>query len=293
MKMKATIIFCHLLLAAPIMLFAQGITDGFMRGAGNTDLALTVSYESFSSYYVGRERVTNENLGTVMTQSANLYLATGLTNFLDLIVALPYIQAAPSTGYWPAQQGFQDLSFYLKLRLLEKDLGKNRFSAMAAGGITTPLSDYVADAPVAIGHQATAYDVRMIVQWFHQNGYFASAQAGYFRRENITIDRGFEVLVPDAADFSVKAGMARATYYLETWIHHRASRPGTDIGPGVPFPTNEISFTRAGLSAYVPIPWVKRLGATTGMAVTLNGRNVGHTTRWHGGLVYGLPSWKK
>ncbi|MBC7921497.1 MAG: hypothetical protein H7Z75_10480 [Ferruginibacter sp.] len=287
------------LLALPILLTtvtsvrAQGLVDGFMRGAGKTTVALSYSHESYRTYFVGNRPSTNTAFGTITTRSVNLFAAAGLTDYLDAVVALPYASATPSVGNLASQSGLQDVSLYLKLRPYQVEGKYGKLTTILAGGISTPLSDYIADFPIAIGHQSTNLDGRALVQYANY-GVFAMVQGGYTRRSNVTLDRGFDVRVPNTADLVVKVGFSAKHFYADGWLNRQvATQDGTDIGPGVSFPSNAISFTRVGYTLYAPVPKLPALGVSFGMGFTLHGENVGKATRYSGGLVYNLPSWKK
>ncbi|MFN7116655.1 MAG: transporter [Saprospiraceae bacterium] len=268
---------------------AQGLLDGFMTGKGNVDVAVSYMHESFDRYFVKDIETINGNLGTITTQSLSLFTKVGITNFLDVIATVPYVHAAPNAGYWQTQQGLQDLSLYIKVRPYQVQLkDQSRFDVMLAAGIITPVSDYIPDAPVAIGHQSTQFDGRVIAQFYHHSGIFASGQAGYFRRNNVMIDRGYEVSVPDAWDYVARLGFNHSLFYTHLFFQSQRARSGTNIGPGVPFPSNAISFDRAGVTLAYKVPLVSRLTVFGGYTRTLSGRNIGDTTGWNGGIVYGF-----
>ncbi|MDP5169687.1 MAG: hypothetical protein NWR72_05540 [Bacteroidia bacterium] len=271
---------------------AQGLVDGFMKGSGQVDAVLSYSFESYSQYYDGPIAVETPTLGTVRTQSTSLFLATGLTPFLDVMVNLPFVTTSPSQGYWPTQSDFQDISAAFRLLAFSRDWGKSgRLDLLLSGGIMAPMTNYVADAPVVIGHQARQLDSRGALQYRHPSGVFAMAQGGYLRRANIYVDRGYEVFVPDAYESVFRLGYANSNLYLCAWLHKRDTRSGTDLGYGVPFPTNKIDFTRIGIDAVVPIPGSEHFSAVLGTGLTLNGRNIGDANRISAGIVYRFSPW--
>ncbi|MDB5263724.1 MAG: hypothetical protein JWQ14_3007 [Adhaeribacter sp.] len=290
---------------------AQSIADGFMKGKGNSSAALSYSYESYDTYFVGGNSTQNANLGTIATRSLSFYGVTGLTDKLDIVVSLPYIKAAASEGFWQDQKGFQDVALYLKYNAFEKEMGNlGALSVMVAGGISTPLGPYIADAPVAIGHHSTNFDGRVISQFKTNSGFFVSVQAGYIRRSDVKLDRdavplpepggagtpyynGFKSHVPNSFDYSIKAGFAAGVVYADAWLQEQKAGDGTDIGPGIPFPSNAVSYTRTGFSFFVPVPFYRAVGLGAGTSFTLNGKNVGKATRYSGSLNYNLPNWKK
>ena len=305
-------LFLLFFIATACCSFAQGMVDGFMKGKGNSSIALSYSYESYDTYFVGGSSTQNANLGTIATRSISFYGVTGLTSKLDAIVSLPYIKASASDGYWQDQKGFQDGALYLKYSVFEKSLGNlGSLAVMAAGGISTPFSAYIGDAPVAIGHHSTNLDGRLISQFKTNYGFFVSAQAGYTRRSDVKLDRdavpfpetngnggnpfynGHTSHVPNSFDYSAKVGFASAVGYIDGWLHKQDAGEGTDIGPGIPFPSNAISYTRTGFSIFFPLPFYQAIGLGGGSSFTLNGNNVGKATRYSGSLVYNLPNWQK
>lgn len=270
--------------------YAQGLMlDGFMQKKGDIVSALSFSTENYDTYYVGEVATQNPNLGTITTNSASLYLIGGITDYLNVVVNLPFITTKPSAGFWSPQSDFQDLSIFLKGRLYQNDFGNaGHLSILAGVGYSTPVSQYIPDAPIAIGHQANRTDFRLLVQHRLPMGLFIMAQGGYIQNYNVSLDRGYEVSVPDAFDFTTRIGGNIKFLYADAWLSRQTARSGTNIGPGVPFPSNGITFLRTGFNLYTAIPYVKNLGVSSGMGFTLSGENVGKATRISGGLVYKL-----
>lgn len=282
---------------------SQGLIDGFMKGQRKASLALTASQEAFHTYYVGNRDVRNPNLGTISTQALNLYGSYGLGYDLDLIVNAPYIRAEAGAGYWQKQEGFQDISAALRWEAYDYNIGKARLSWLFALGYSLPLQNYVIDSPVAIGHGSRNLDGRTLLH-LKVGAFFLTGQYGYIRRSPVALDRivnyydpndvnnlnpssGSKVNVPDVTDLIVRSGFATKHFYIDGWWQQQTPyNQGTDIGPGIPFPTNAIGFTRAGATLYVPL--VKKFGLTAGYSTTLSGRNVGKATRVSGGLVIGI-----
>ncbi len=276
-----------LILFSATNLTAQGLLDGFMRGKGNLVTALSYSNESYDSYFVGDTKTKNPNLGTIKTNSLGVFVAGGVTDYLDVILSAPYISTKATQGFFSNQKDFQDVSFFVKAKFLELNFENNSdLSLMAAGGIIAPLSDYIADSPVSIGNQSTQVDGRMIVQYRFPKGIFVAAQTGYIKRGNVDIDRGLEVSVPDAWDYILRLGGSFKRLYADAWLQHQNSRNGTNIGPGVPFPSNDIDFTRIGFTLYHPIPKFENFGVAFGGGFTLSGTNIGKSNRFSVSLIY-------
>lgn len=300
--MRLTVLFALVLSSLLIHSFtqAQGLVDGFMKGQRKGSFAVTYSRESFDTYYVGTREVRNPNLGTITTEALNLYASYGLGYDLDLIVNAPYVRTEASAGYWQKQEGFQDLSAALRWEAYDYKIGSTRLSWLFALGYSFPLQNYVIDAPVAIGHGSRNLDGRTMLH-FKAGAFFLTAQYGYIRRGQVTLDRianyyipdqvnpnsGSKVNVPDVTDAIVRGGFATKHFYVDGWVQRQTPyNKGTDIGPGIPFPTNAIGFTRAGANLYVPL--IRKFGLTAGYSMTLDGQNVGKATRINGGLVIGI-----
>lgn len=258
-----------------------------MRGKGTIVTALSYSNESFDTYYAGGNKTKNPNLGTIRTNSLGIYMAGGVTNYLDIIVSAPYVSAKATQGFMSDQEDFQDISIFVKGRIFNQYFeNKGSLSLMAAGGISTPLSDYIADSPVSIGNQSTPWDGRLIAQYRFAQGSFIAAQTGYVKRGNVDIDRGLEVSVPDAWDYILRSGGSYKKWFADAWLQHQNSRNGTNIGPGVPFPSNAIDFIRIGFTLYHPTPKFEHFGIAVGGGFTLSGTNIGKSNRFSASLVY-------
>jgi hypothetical protein len=279
---------------------AQGLVDGFMKGEHKASFAVSYAQEAYDTYYAGTTETRNPNLGTISTKSLNLYGSYGLGYDLDLIVSVPYVRTEASAGYWQKQEGFQDLAAALRWEAYDYKIGTARLSWLFSVGYSLPLQRYVIDAPVAIGHGSRSLDGRTLLH-FKAGGFFLTGQLGYIRRGQVTLDRvvnyydpsnlnpnsGSIVNVPDVTDAIVRGGFATKHFYVDGWVQRQTPyNKGTDIGPGIPFPTNAVGFTRTGANLFLPI--VKKLGINAGYSTTLSGQNIGRATRVSGGIVIGI-----
>jgi hypothetical protein len=272
---------------------AQTLVSGFMQGAGNTAIAVTWSGESYDEYYVGTNRTDNPMLGTIRTSSVSVFAAGGITDWADVIVMLPWVQASSSAAFWETISGVQDYAAALRFRPFNVAVDSTiTMDVLVSGGISGPLVNYINNAPVTIGHGSTNLDARLTVQARESSsGLFAMVQTGYVQRSNVTIDRGFDVTVPDAIESVFRLGWTGNPIYAEAFLHSHVAQSGTDIGAGVPFPTNRQTFMRLGGTVAWQLPWIDRLSILAGGATLLSGSNVGHATRLTLGFAYGMPSW--
>ncbi len=277
-------LFTLLLTLIPLPLLAQGLVDGFGKGKGNLDLALSYSWEQYDEFFVGSESVSEPGLGTITTQSVSLYGIYGLTSRLDVIVNLPFIAASASNNPELDESALQDLTLCIKGRFVTVPFGSGRqFKLFGSIGAMVPTTRYQIEAPIAIGHRSTNFDARLIGQVDFGTGAFVAAQTGYILRSDVSI-AGATIDVPNAFDAIVRAGYGTRRVYGDVWANLRRSGDGTDIGPGIPFPSNAISFLRLGGTLYVPI--TPEVGIGLGAGYTLSGENVGKAVRMSGGVVY-------
>jgi hypothetical protein len=145
--------------------------------------------------------------------------ALGLTDKLNLIARLPYIQTKNSAGNLLGQKGIQDLSATLKYKLYRQ----NGISLSAVLGGSVPLSNYVPDfLPMSIGLHSPSLTGRIIFNYKHNNGMYLTLHGGYTGRADITVDRDAyqaydqvfntnKVAIPNTADGGIQIG------YFKTW----------------------------------------------------------------------------
>lgn len=279
----------------------QGLViDGFMRGQRTANFGLTYSQSSYNTYYINTTATRDPNLGTVTTNALTAYGAYGLGYDLDLLVSASYIRTGASAGYSPKQEGFQDISAALRWEAFDYKFGKTRLTWLFTVGYSVPLQNYVSDALVAIGRGSRNLDGRTMLH-FKAGPFFLTGQYGYIRMGQVTLDRivnyydpsqlnpnsGSKVNVPDVTDLIIRTGLATKRLYVDVWgQQQKPYNEGTNIGPGIPFPTNAVGFTKLGANVYLPI--AKQFGLTAGYNTTLDGRNIGKSSRISAGLLVGI-----
>jgi hypothetical protein len=301
MRLVAYLTTISLLLSLAQTIRAQGLViDGFMRGQRKANLWLNYSQASYDTYYVNKTETRNPNLGTVTTKALTAQGAYGLGYDLDLLVSASYIRTETSAGYVPKQEGFQDISAAFRWEAYDYKFGKTRLTWLFTLGYSIPLQNYVSDELTAIGRGSRNLDVRTMLH-YKAGPFFLTGQYGYIRMGQVTLDRivnyydpsqlnpnsGSKVNVPDVTDLIIRTGLATKWLYVDVWgEQQKPYNSGTNIGPGIPFPTNAVGFTRLGANLYLPI--AKQLGLTAGYTTTLSGRNTGKATRINAGLVVGM-----
>ncbi len=195
---------------------AQTDLDAIMMNKYQFCNGFMYNYSSWDNYWEGNLKRTNENIGTVSTQSL-MYMATyGISDHLNVIVGAPYVWTKASAGTFHGMKGVQDASAFIKWIPVSKTFGNNKVTLFAIGGVSTPLSNYVIDfLPFSIGLGSTNLTARGMVDYRYKR-WTMTGSASYIRRSNVKLDRDAyydtelhntnEVKMPDAAFYQLRAG---------------------------------------------------------------------------------------
>ena len=277
------------------VLYAQSPTDGLMMPGGDLCNLLQYTHSSFHHYWEGKLKRDNPNLGTVSNQNVMLMSNYGITSKLNAMVALPYVSTG-SDSYLSGQSGIQDLSLWLKWQPWQHRIGKGEFKVQTTGGVSTPLTNYIADfLPLAIGMQSRTASLRAILNYTLDKGLYVTAQTGHTWRDDATLDRnsfmlGNEIIysdqapVPNVFDYTVRLGMIRQKWQAELWLDSFTGLSGDDIRYNeMPQLTNKMQAMSAGVMGKY---YFGPLAVQASAAKVLSGRNVGESTMFSGGIFY-------
>jgi hypothetical protein len=293
-----TYIFC-LCLFMPAIGFAQTFTDGQMMGKGLFCAGLTYSHDSWKNYWEGTLKRDNLNIGTITTQSTAVMGAMGINKKINVMFMLPYVWTGASAGTMRGMSGVQDISLGVKYRPIDIKSDFGRFTLMGVGAFSMPMSGYTADfLPLAIGLEAKTLQGRLIAHYRTSKGIFATAQGGYVWRNNIFIDRNSyytegrqymtnEVQMPHIAHFTARAGYMQDHLIVEAFFEGMNTLGGGDIRRNdMPFPSNQMNFSKIGLAGTYRPKGLKGLGFMLTASSTLSGRNVGQSNTFTASLLY-------
>ena len=277
---------------------AQTDVDAIMMNKNLFCVGGIYSHSSWKDYWEGDFKRSNLNLGTVSTQMYSVMGSYGITNKLNFLFNLPYVQTKASAGTLHGQKGLQDLSLMLKwMPFLKHVGGKGILSAYAIGGVSFPTSNYVADfLPLAIGNRSKTASLRLMAD-YQLGHFFATASGSYMLRSNIEIDRNAyfttemhytnKVDMPDATGYNVRAGYRSDTWIAEGVVENMTTLGGFDIRKNdMPFPSNKMNATQAGVNIKYTIHAVPGLEVLGGAKYTVHGRNMGQATTVYGGVFY-------
>jgi hypothetical protein len=223
--------------------------------------------------------------------------AYGITGRLNVLFSAPYIKTKASAGTLHGMQGVQDLSLFVKWLPIEKDLGPGTFSLYSIGGVSFPLTNYVADfLPMAIGLDSKTASARLMVDYDIRN-WFVTASATYVARDNIKIDRTAyytteshltnEVEMPDASNFNFRAGYRSSKIVAEAVLNKWTTPGGFDITRNnMPFPSNKMNATTIGANFKYTVTPKHNFFIVGGGNTAVSGRNTGQATTFYGGIFY-------
>lgn len=285
MKQFSTLFLGTLLVAgATPTLHAQSLVSGFMTGKGHGSFVVSGSTERYSSAYLAPDRVQGVPVfKEVRVNSLNLYGTYGITEKIDAVVSLPYIQSKgqafgatiddlnalyPQQGFANIRQGFQDVTALLKFKSYSREIGSSILDLLGVVSVSTPVSNYQTNTGlgyiIAIGNRATKTTALGVAHLKTASGVFATGQIGYSLRSGN---------VPNALLGEAKLGYAGPKNYFEGYASFQESNGGTDItenGFDGTFTSTRVNFIRIGASGYRPI--TNGFGLTLGISTYVAGR---------------------
>ncbi len=276
----------------PQLASAQGVIDGFTRGGGHVDVALSAANDRFDEFWFGTKKLTlaqasKGGFDEITRTSVSLFVAAGLRDDLDLILALPYITAktnSTTVGTPVDQKAFQDLTLALKWKPWEGSLAVGKLSLLTALAVRTPVSAYDPNQINSIGHHSTDVDGRVLLQYELPVGLFGNVQSGY------TVKSGKEPngnVVPNSFPFSAKVGYFHDRLYLDAWFDLQKSGGSIDIGDlNSTLRTTSVDYQRIGGTVYVRA--LPSFGIALGAAQVIAGENADKGTTLSASLVYRL-----
>ena len=277
---------------------AQSLVSGFMAGKHHGSVVLSGTTERYDNVYLAPEKIDGVPVfQEVRVNSLNLYTTYGITDKIDAVVSLPYIQSKgkaagtvindlnslySTAGYTNVRQGLQDITGLLKFKSYTREIGGSILDLLGVVSISTPVSNYQTNQGygyiIAIGNQATKYTASGVAHLKTSSGVFATGQVGYSLRTG---------LVPNALVGEAKLGYAGPKNYFEGYAAFQESNGGTDIseaGFNGFFPSTRVNYVRLGVSAYRPL--ASGVGIVLGASTYVAGRNIGKSTGYSAGVSY-------
>jgi len=282
------------------ILSAQTESDGIKMSKNYFCGGLAYNYSSWDHYWEGTFKRDNENIGRVSTSSVSVMGAYGVLDRLNIIFSLPYIKTNASAGTLKGQQGFQDISLFLKWLAFKKDADPSKYSIYVVSGGSASISNYSADfLPMSIGLKSPTINLRLIGDYQFKH-LFVTASGNYIYRFNIKIDRAAyytdkmiysdEVNMPNAFTSKLGLGYRNGELIIEGIVDSWNTLGGFDIRKNdMPFPSNKMNMMRTGINLKVPLGMAQRLSIIANSFYTIQGRNIGQSASGTIGLFYIIP----
>lgn len=269
--MKQSIFYIIFIFFSSSVLLSQGAIDGYMKGKGNTDFALSYSYESYSEYFFGKQLENREN----SNHTASLFIEHAFQDYLDLVVSVPYIYTDEMNS------GLQDAILAIKFRNKKRDLKNGSLSTITATGLSFPLSNYPIDTEQPIGIRATTFQLRLLMQYQSYSGFFAMIQTGYDLRIAPSLQNAVPVIF--------RAGFGASKFYVDAYLDFfNTFNAGVD---NTIFAGEGSVWWKIGGTFYYPFS--PKFGLFVGASRYLTGQNIGLGTRVNVGVVYKKMGKKK
>jgi hypothetical protein len=291
-----------LFLASPV--FAQTDNDAIMMNRTQWCSGLVYSHSQWDQYWEGTFKRSNDNIGTVTTQSLAVMTNYGITDKLNVMAGLPYVWTHESRGTLSGLSGVQDISLFIKWKPITVNIGGGKFSLFTIGGFSTPTHDYEKDfLPSSIGLGSTNLTGRLMA--YYKTGiFFVRASGSYVWRSNIKIDRTSyytteihytnEVQMPDVFTFNGSVGIYKKYLIAEAMVDNMTTLGGFDIRKNdMPFASNRMNATSISAHVKYTFPFDTHVALVGGADHVLTGRNVGQATGFNFGVFYAFYVSKK
>lgn len=271
---------------------AQMPTDAIYMPKGSACLALQLGQMSWSEYWENQLRRENQNIGTHKTRMVMPMVAVGLSDRVNVLFGIPYLQTSTTQGNLLGESGFQDVSLWIKGKVWER----NSQSLHIIGGVSTPSHSYATDLqPMALGLGARSASLRFLGnQKIGDQGYL-TISTSYQIMGNSRLDRDAHlwgnqlkysevVNVPDTWDVQFRLGRFYKGLQMEIAMESYACLQGDGIRRNdMPAITNDRhQSSLVGYLKYQP----KNLGGTVRFQQVLAGKNVGLAQSIQVGLLY-------
>jgi hypothetical protein len=160
--------------------------------------------DSWREYWEGTLKRTNDNIGTLTTESVIGIAGYGVTPRLTVTAALPYIHTHASQGVLHDMRGIQDFTVAAKYLLFStRESARGDLSAFVAGSLALPIGNYSPDFfPLSIGTGGKRAVARATLHYAAPSLWFATASAAYTFCANVAPLETLPPLEPTSTDTS-------------------------------------------------------------------------------------------
>ena len=249
--------FLILFLFSMLYSSAQGPIDGYLKGKGNLDVAIGMSFSRANEYY----GVNNQSYDIPYSvEMISVFAQYGISNKIDAVLSLPFI-------FGKEEKKFQDLGFHLKYKPLEFNFDNGAsWSQLISAGFSFPASDYRPDVTGALGQRAKRIPLRFISQFKFKNGLFFNFTGAYHFRLDEVSQETASMVIEENPDFNIqppanhyslvgRVGLATSKHFVEVFAEYQKTLGGVDYEEGVVKPSQlyGVDFLKIGGTYYFGI----------------------------------------
>lgn len=300
--MKKTLLFGAFFCCAGL-LYGQTFSDAIMMKKKEICFAFMFDQGKWDQYWEGNTLIKNMNIGTFTRNTYMPMIAYGITDKLNILLVIPYVNTESTGGQLAGVKGFQDVNIGVKYEAFKKDFGKHRVSALAVAQFGTPMTNYLSDyMPYSLGLGTQELTGRIIGQYEFNKMVYLRGSVAYLWRGQTEVERPYYYAngsyyttymdVPSAVNYQAILGgwLLNHNLRLEASYASLNCVSGDDIRRwNMPQPTNKMEVTNAGffaqyyLKAFEPL---KGFSVMAAYSQVLEGRNMGKSANISGGVTY-------
>lgn len=303
MKKIYTLILFTALLFSVKPTHAQTPTDALMMNKRELCFALMYEYGSWDQYWEGTYLRSNATVATLNRNMLIPMVAIGITDKVNLIATLPYVEthsSEPNGGRFAGAKGFQDLGLALKTELLDQQIGKGKLSLLTTLGFSTPTTNYLSDyRPYSIGNGTHELNFRGIAQYQWDQGIYVRGSLAHLWRGQTKAERDYYynngsyytpwMDVPNAWNYDGVLGIWMLENALRMEVNYMGLRStsGDDIRRyNAGQPTNKVDVDQLGFFSQYYFKKLKGLGVLGYYSQIVHGRNMGKFSSFGLGATY-------
>ncbi len=247
--------------------YSQGVLDGFIDAPKSKNLALSISLEKATVYFLADRELELP----ITSNSFSIFYKHQFNKWLGAAINLPLVNLTP-----------QDGNIYLKTGGTLKINEIISVNGVLGVGISHPLTDYNTESQFSVGQQTKAINLRAISQITFKNSTFINGRIGYNSVQSPT---------PNSTVYSLKLGYYQGKWYADVWYENIMADGGKDYrgtGDLAPNSFTELGVSNSKIGGVVYHQTKDKLGLFISGATSLDGRNSFKTTRISTGVVLKL-----
>ncbi|MFM2394529.1 MAG: hypothetical protein RLZZ546_2511 [Bacteroidota bacterium] len=293
-------LFLFLFWIITIRSYSQSPTDAELMLKSEFCIAAMYHNENWIQYWESTLLRENGNIGQLQKSSITPVLVYGLSNGMNVILGVNYIDAQTTQGTVIGNRGMQDIGMHIKYNFFNVEATSFALKNFVVVGGSLPISSYNEDAgPTSIGLGCSEIYSRWILDLSHNSGLFIRPAFAYHKRGSSTLDRyyyydnkGYNsqfINIPNQTVSSLTLGvrLIDKTLRIETSLSKINTLGGSEIRRhDMPLANANMDATKWNAFLKFDPSFAKNFGFMLGYDQILNGQNVGKSTSIMIGINY-------